>query len=303
MQESPHHPEPPTWRRQVSERIHRSAVITVDRRRCAEIIRRRYGALPGRRTSVRQRPNPSPTDAPQRAGGDIRCAPRPGLVAPRTGADDRPRPRPGAKGTRTRGGDDDVDATPGPPSGRGARVRRHRGRRTHRAGHPRLASRPRPVRRGDRSRVRARQERLRGQRRRDRRPVQDPEQRLRLQRRHARDRPCSWARAPCSPTTSGRGRPPIHWTITPTNVEDGASIGANATIVCGTVIGRSSMVAAGSVVTRDVAPHQLVAGNPARPLGWVCRCGEVISREVAPPADLRCSDHRAESPATATAKR
>jgi UDP-2-acetamido-3-amino-2,3-dideoxy-glucuronate N-acetyltransferase len=93
------------------------------------------------------------------------------------------------------------------------------------------------------------------------------------------------------------------WTITPTNVEDGASIGANATIVCGTVIGRSSMVAAGSVVTRDVAPHQLVAGNPARPLGWVCRCGEVISREIAPPADLRCSDHRAESPATATAKR
>jgi UDP-2-acetamido-3-amino-2,3-dideoxy-glucuronate N-acetyltransferase len=62
-------------------------------------------------------------------------------------------------------------------------------------------------------------------------------------------------------------------------------------------------VAAGSVVTRDVAPHQLVAGNPARPLGWVCRCGEVISREVAPPADLSCGRHGTESPAHATARR
>jgi UDP-2-acetamido-3-amino-2,3-dideoxy-glucuronate N-acetyltransferase len=94
-----------------------------------------------------------------------------------------------------------------------------------------------------------------------------------------------------------------HWTITPTAVEDGASVGANATIVCGTVLGRSSMVAAGSVVTRDVAPHQLVAGNPARPLGWVCRCGEVISREVAPPADLSCGRHGTERPAPATARR
>ena len=82
------------------------------------------------------------------------------------------------------------------------------------------------------------------------------------------------------------------WTITPTTVHDGASIGANATIVCGTVLGRAAMVAAGAVVTRDVEPHQLVLGNPARPAGWVCECGEVVSRDVAPPGDLRCAAHR-----------
>ncbi len=82
------------------------------------------------------------------------------------------------------------------------------------------------------------------------------------------------------------------WTVTPTVVHDGASIGANATIVCGTVLGRASMVAAGAVVTRDVEPHQLVLGNPARPAGWVCGCGEVVSRDAAPPDDLRCTAHR-----------
>lgn len=81
------------------------------------------------------------------------------------------------------------------------------------------------------------------------------------------------------------------WTVTPTAVHDGASIGANATIVCGTVLGRAAMVAAGSVVTRDVAPHQLVAGNPARHHGWVCACGEVVSRAVERPADVRCPGH------------
>lgn len=53
----------------------------------------------------------------------------------------------------------------------------------------------------------------------------------------------------------------------------GATIGANSTIVCGTTIGRYAFVGAGSVVTRDVADHMLVYGNPARPRGWVCRCG------------------------------
>ena len=68
------------------------------------------------------------------------------------------------------------------------------------------------------------------------------------------------------------------WVVTPTLVRRGASIGANATIVCGTEIGEYAMVAAGSVVTRDVRPHQLVAGNPARHLGWVNRAGEVVAR-------------------------
>lgn len=82
------------------------------------------------------------------------------------------------------------------------------------------------------------------------------------------------------------------WTITETHVDDGASIGANATIVCGNRIGAYSMVAAGATVTHDVADHELVAGAPARHLGWVCRCGTVVSRAAEPPDDLRCDDCR-----------
>ncbi|GIJ77699.1 transferase hexapeptide (six repeat-containing protein) [Micromonospora phaseoli] len=70
------------------------------------------------------------------------------------------------------------------------------------------------------------------------------------------------------------------WKITPTVVRRGASIGANATLVCGVEVGEYAMIAAGSVVTRDVAPYQLVAGNPARPKGWVDKQGEVVSRDA-----------------------
>lgn len=73
------------------------------------------------------------------------------------------------------------------------------------------------------------------------------------------------------------------WEITPTLVRRGASIGANATLVCGIEVGSYAMIAAGSVVTRDVAPYQLVAGNPARPKGWVNERGEVVSRDVSTP--------------------
>jgi len=63
------------------------------------------------------------------------------------------------------------------------------------------------------------------------------------------------------------------WKVVPTLVKRGASIGANATIVCGVTIGEYAMVGAGSVVTRDVPPHGLVYGNPARLRGFVCVCG------------------------------
>jgi UDP-2-acetamido-3-amino-2,3-dideoxy-glucuronate N-acetyltransferase len=66
------------------------------------------------------------------------------------------------------------------------------------------------------------------------------------------------------------------WKITPTRVELGASIGANATIVCGTTVGEYAMVAAGSVVTRDVPPYTLVRGNPARPVARIDRAGNKI---------------------------
>lgn len=78
------------------------------------------------------------------------------------------------------------------------------------------------------------------------------------------------------------------WQLAATRVARGASVGANATLVCGITLGEHSLVAAGAVVTRSVLPHQLVQGNPARPAGWVCRCGVVVSRAEQRPADLAC---------------
>jgi len=63
------------------------------------------------------------------------------------------------------------------------------------------------------------------------------------------------------------------WTVTQTRVREGASLGANATIMCGVTIGRWAMIGAGSVVTRDVPDYGLVWGNPARLHGFVCACG------------------------------
>ena len=62
--------------------------------------------------------------------------------------------------------------------------------------------------------------------------------------------------------------------LLPTVVEDGVTLGAGTVVVCGTRIGRHAFAAAGSVITRDVAPHSFVAGNPAVHRGWVCVCGE-----------------------------
>ena len=79
------------------------------------------------------------------------------------------------------------------------------------------------------------------------------------------------------------------WDLVPTNVHRGASIGANATVVCGVEVGEGAMVAAGAVVTRNVEPYELVAGNPARRLGWVCACGEVLAHTAGPhPSPWRC---------------
>lgn len=75
---------------------------------------------------------------------------------------------------------------------------------------------------------------------------------------------------------------PVEQYLVPTHVRRGATIGANATIVCGVTIGRYAFVAAGGVVVGDVPDYALVAGNPARRLGWVCCCAESLDE------DLRC---------------
>jgi len=58
-----------------------------------------------------------------------------------------------------------------------------------------------------------------------------------------------------------------------TRVKRGASIGANATIVCGVTLGEYSFIGAGSVVTEDVKPYALIVGVPGRQIGWICQCG------------------------------
>ncbi len=62
--------------------------------------------------------------------------------------------------------------------------------------------------------------------------------------------------------------------LTATHVSRGASLGAGAVIVAGVTIGEFALIGAGAVVTRDVPPHCIVAGNPARGIGWACECGK-----------------------------
>lgn len=68
-----------------------------------------------------------------------------------------------------------------------------------------------------------------------------------------------------------------------TIVREGATIGANATIVCGCEIGTNAMIGAGSVVTSNVSPHALVYGNPATAHGWVCECGSKLTDDLTCP--------------------
>lgn len=68
-----------------------------------------------------------------------------------------------------------------------------------------------------------------------------------------------------------------------TLLKTGASVGANATIVCGNTLGKWCMIGSGAVVTGDVKDHALMAGVPTRQIGWVCECGTVLKE------DLKCS--------------
>jgi UDP-2-acetamido-3-amino-2,3-dideoxy-glucuronate N-acetyltransferase len=94
-----------------------------------------------------------------------------------------------------------------------------------------------------------------------------------------------------------------------TRIGRGATIGANATVVCGVTIGAYAMIGAGAVVTRDVPPHGVMIGTPARRVGWACRCGETLEppdlRDTPAPTHTlrtcaRCGDAYAVSPTVAT---
>lgn len=69
------------------------------------------------------------------------------------------------------------------------------------------------------------------------------------------------------------------WQISETRVMKGASIGANATIVCGVTIGEYATIGSGSVVTKNVPAYALVVGNPAKQIGWVCKCGFKLDKD------------------------
>jgi UDP-2-acetamido-3-amino-2,3-dideoxy-glucuronate N-acetyltransferase len=75
----------------------------------------------------------------------------------------------------------------------------------------------------------------------------------------------------------------------PTRVGQGATLGANSTIVCGHTIGRYAFVGAGAVVTRDVPPYALVVGNPGRVTGWMCECGIKLRTGSLIPSRATCA--------------
>ncbi len=66
---------------------------------------------------------------------------------------------------------------------------------------------------------------------------------------------------------------PVHGVYVKTLIKKGASLGANCTVVCGHTVGKGALIAAGAVVTKDVKDYALMAGVPAKQIGWVCECG------------------------------
>ena len=80
-----------------------------------------------------------------------------------------------------------------------------------------------------------------------------------------------------------------------TLLKEGATVGANATIVCGHTIGKWAMIAAGAVVTKDVPDYALMAGVPAKQIGWVCECGQVLKNMTKCPKCHRTYQHLQEA--------
>ncbi len=89
--------------------------------------------------------------------------------------------------------------------------------------------------------------------------------------------------APRATRPDGKAKGPDDWRRLPVTIHQGATLGANTTVAPGVTVGRYSMTAMGSAVHRDVPDHALIAGNPARQVGWVCACGAGL------PEDLTCA--------------
>ena len=98
-------------------------------------------------------------------------------------------------------------------------------------------------------------------------------------------------RYPRAITPDGSIKTDADWEVGETLVKYGAAIGSRSVIVTGVTIGRWALVAAGSVVTKDVPDHALVAGTPARPMGWVCACARPLSESLLCPACGRAYAH------------
>jgi len=80
--------------------------------------------------------------------------------------------------------------------------------------------------------------------------------------------------------TIPRSHYPVHGAYDKTLIKWGASLGDNSTVVCGHTVGRCALIAAGAVVTKDVKDHALMAGVPARQIGWVCECGVRLGEDL-----------------------
>ena len=115
---------------------------------------------------------------------------------------------------------------------------------------------------------------------RHRQQLQNPEQRFGLQGRHTGRRSFLRSLDGFHQHLQPAGGNPQNGPGASDAGEKGATIGANATIVCGTTLGRNSFVGAGAVVTRNVPDHALVVGNPAKQIGWMCVCGERLSDDL-----------------------
>lgn len=77
--------------------------------------------------------------------------------------------------------------------------------------------------------------------------------------------------------TTPRSGFPVHGVYAKTKICEGASLGANCTVVCGHTVGKFALIAAGAVVTKDVPSYALMAGVPAKRIGWVCECGKRLN--------------------------